>query len=103
MSEKIAIIGMGNMGSAIAEQLGKHEEYEVIGIGHGDDLSQIDKVDTIIIAVKPQSFDELATDLRQHIDNHLVISVMAGVRTRRIAESLGASEVGRAMPTLGIG
>ncbi len=104
MSEKIAIIGMGNMGSAIKLQLEAQEGYEVIGIGHGDDLSQINAVDTVIIAVKPQSFDELAAELNTYMDNHLVLSVMAGVRTRRIADALGikAEDVGRAMPTLGV-
>jgi pyrroline-5-carboxylate reductase len=62
----VAIIGLGNMGSAIQRLLQKN--FEVIGIDrqHGT-LKDVAKTDIIILAVKPQSFAELAQELSQYI------------------------------------
>ncbi len=53
----------------------------------------------IILAVKPQDFDELADILRTNMrSNNLVISIMAGVTMKYITQKLGTGKIVRAMP-----
>ncbi len=95
--EKIAIVGMGTMGRAIRESLAG--DYQVTGIGRGDAMSGIIGVDAVILAVKPQQFKaEVAEALGLYVGNQLFISIMAGVKTRRLRQLLGTNRVVRAMP-----
>jgi len=96
----VAIIGLGTMGSAIARSLGG--SYAVIGLDQGDDLGRAQAADIVIIAVKPQSFEELSQSLRPHVENQTVLSIMAGVGVGQVAERLGAKHVFRLMPNLGL-
>lgn len=55
--------------------------------------------DLIILAVKPQDFDELAVTLKKMIrPHHIVISIMAGMTMKYIAEKTGHEKIVRAMP-----
>ncbi len=59
----------------------------------------------VMLAVKPQAFDEAARGFADAITaDHLVISIMAGLGTKRIAAALGAGRrrVIRVMPNLPI-
>src|SRR5260221_5807 len=97
----IAIIGLGNMGSAIQRLLQGH--LEVISIDRQyDTLKDVAKVDVIILAVKPQSFTELAQELRQYVGEQVVLSIMAGVPIDAIANALGVTKVVRTMPNLAL-
>jgi pyrroline-5-carboxylate reductase len=101
--EKIAIVGMGKIGTAIESRLVGN--YEVTTIGRQDDLSQVEAVDTVILAVKPQAFNEnggVADDLWMHVHDQLFLSVMAGVNTTRLRRRLGTDRVLRTMPNLAI-
>lgn len=115
---KIGIIGFGNMGSAIYESL--IEKYPIESIYACDrnldnlrDLrlkvnmlestSLISKVDVIIIAVKPQEFEEFAQEcLNSDISEKIVISIMAGVSMEKLQSVLGVTKVVRSMPNLAI-
>lgn len=56
------------------------------------------KANVLILAVKPQMFDEAAPALRGAVcDNTLVVSIMAGVPVSRMQQAIGGSIV-RAMP-----
>lgn len=60
----------------------------------------------VMISVTPQRFAEMAPSIRDAVSgDHLFISVMAGISTDRVAESLGGSNprVIRAMPNLPFG
>lgn len=60
---------------------------------------KINESDLIILAVKPQDFDELANELRKIPGrNNLLISIMAGVTIKHISQTLGTDKVVRAMP-----
>jgi pyrroline-5-carboxylate reductase len=89
--QRVAIIGMGTMGSAIQERMA--DTFDVVGIGHDDSLE---------VVVKPQSFAELSEELRLHIDKQLVLSVMAGISIRSLSDSLGTARVVRTMPNIGL-
>ncbi len=99
---RIAIVGCGNLGSAIAKAL---REYEVIAIRR--DLSKIKleceksskisdakKCDVVILTLKPQDFREMEMDFQDKI----VISFMAGVSVEELKRV--SKKVVRAMTTL---
>ena len=99
--KKVVIIGMGNMGLAIREQL--QDNFQVSGVGREGDLSLVHSADIVIIAVKPQSFPELSSVLRSHVhDGQVVISIMAGVTIRHLTDTLGIKRVVRTMPNLAL-
>ena len=55
----------------------------------------------ILLAVKPQHSNELFESIKEYMDNdHLVISIMAGVKISTIQDSLGINKIVRAMPNL---
>lgn len=97
---KVAIIGMGTMGSAIKKCL--KDDYEVIGIDINEDLKLVQRVKVIILAVKPQAFDELSKNLKPLLNDQEIISIMAGVKLEQISQKLGAKNTTRTMPNLGV-
>lgn len=117
MNKTIGIIGAGNMGSAFYKGLVKKfpedkificdrnkSKLENIGAkNHSTDINKIlKKADIIIIAVKPQSFDELISSVKVPIKEKLIISIMAGVSLSKLKKEIGAKKIIRSMPNLPI-
>jgi len=112
-AQKIGIIGYGNMGSAIAERIKKHYEVlvfekdaaktrDILDIKVANSLTELAaSVDTLIIAVKPQDFDEVLTELTNSVPGKLVISIAAGITTSYIEKKLKEARVVRVMPNIG--
>jgi pyrroline-5-carboxylate reductase len=116
MKTKIGIIGGGNMGSAIIG--GIHRCYDVSVCEQdqkrrdwlkrtyrgtsGDLASVVKKSQIIILAVKPQSFDDVLKQIRPFLTkNKLVVSIAAGITCRYIEKRLGTKiRVVRTMPNL---
>ncbi|MBU2541012.1 MAG: pyrroline-5-carboxylate reductase [Candidatus Omnitrophica bacterium] len=112
MQKGIGIIGFGNMGSAIAEQL--KDKYQIFVFDKDEnktrDLSSIyvsrdidsllARVDTVILAVKPQDFDALVSKIKDLLANKLVVSIAAGISTEYIQKELGKVRIIRSMPNL---
>lgn len=108
----IGIIGYGNMGSAIAQQL--KSEYQVWAfdkdrsktknlpdIKIAKDLADlVEEVSTVILAVKPQDFDDVLKEIKNYIDARVIISIAAGISTNYIENKLGEVPVIRVMPNL---
>ena len=114
---KLAIVGAGKMGGAVLtgalragvlqkEQVGIYhpdanrleqlaQRYEVSALSD-DELHHAER---ILIAVKPQTFDEVAPLIAHRSASY--ISLMAGVAAETIARRVGSSRVVRAMPNLG--
>jgi pyrroline-5-carboxylate reductase len=116
---KIAILGCGNMGLAFARsflqyELVKKENLLLIekneerckmltktkeGIVVNTINQNISTYDLIILAVKPQDFDVLAHDLKGKLaENQIVLSIMAGIKIKKIQQLTGHQFVIRAMP-----
>ena len=115
---KIGFIGVGNMGYAIFSKLIEvvdkkdvlftdvnksrcQEIAESTGAVYVEDNYNLAKeADYIILAVKPQFFDEVLKDIKDAIDeSKVVLSIAAGVTIARIAEGLGGkARVVRSMP-----
>ncbi len=97
--KKLVIIGGGVMGSIFAKALAS--SCEVIVCDKGDDKSVCHGAEIILLAVKPQSFAEVAEELKGQLNEQIVISIMAGVTINKIKSVLGIKKVVRAMPNLG--
>lgn len=116
---KISIIGCGNMGMIYARAFIKYNivtkenlllaeknearkaELLQLSCGKVTVISDPDIAhsDIVIIAVKPQDFIALAADLKKVLQpQNLIISIMAGMKTARIAKALNHTNIIRAMP-----
>ena len=90
---KIAIIGGGKMGSAIANAIG-----ECVVIEINDDFSDL-TADMIIFAVKPQVFNNVLPNYRGK--GKLYISIAAGITIAKMKALLGEdAHIIRTMPNL---
>ena len=121
---KIAIIGAGNIGKAIANGLvasGRFPAEEIIltrrRIHLLDDLKKqgfiiekdnrkaVSQSKVIIIAVEPQQVNAVVAEIAPELkpDRHIVISVVTGISTAQIVKQAGAGiAVVRAMPNTAI-
>jgi len=114
MAKSIGIIGFGNMGSAIAEQI--KTKYAVLvfdkdaskvkglsGIKVAQGVKDLaDKAEVVLLAIKPQDFGAILKEIKNSAKDKLVISIAAGISTSRIEKALEKARVVRAMPNIGI-
>lgn len=111
--KKIGIIGFGNMGQAIAGRINNKyavsvfdkDKHKIIGlknINSVNDLgSLVKQSEVIILAVKPQDFDSLLSEIKNYISGQLIITIAAGVTTQYIRDRLGVDiSLIRVMPNL---
>ncbi|MEM6805709.1 MAG: pyrroline-5-carboxylate reductase [Bacteroidota bacterium] len=118
---KVLIIGAGNMGmtygqsfinssildrsdlyvlernqekAAHIQAISSHEQEADAG-------EFIRDMDLIILSVKPQDFTALAKAIRPYLrPDHLIMSIMAGIKISGIERELGLKKIVRAMPNL---
>jgi len=124
MERHIAILGAGNIGSAIARGLvaGKVSQpaditltrrrvellSEFVDRGYHverDNIAALAKANIVILAVEPQQLAGLCEEIRESLDveQHLVLSVVSGASLSQLHELLGANiEIIRAMPNTAI-
>ena len=116
---RIAIVGIGNLGAAIAERLLKagfeRQSLSLITRGSARSLeacrklgvkpANMDEVATatlVVLAVKPQDVGEVGGAVRRFLNtDSTILSVMAGIPCDYLKSLLGHSSIVRAMPTLG--
>jgi pyrroline-5-carboxylate reductase len=113
LRKKIGIVGLGNMGLAIAERIksnynvfvfdkDKEKTKNISGIGvAGDALGLVNKSEVIILAVKPQDFDSVLNEIQDVVKDKLIISIAAGITTGYIEKFLPDARVIRIMPNIG--
>ena len=89
----IGVIGYGNMGSAIGQRLksgyqiwvfdqdqGKTQNLSDIKIA--DSLTDlVNRVNAVILAVKPQDFDTVLGTIKNYSNDKLIISIAAGIKS----------------------
>lgn len=112
LRKKIGIIGYGNMGSVIAERIRRkyfvvvfdkdnNKTQNLIGIQIANNVSDlVNRVDVVILAVKPQDLNAVLNGIKDNLKNKLVISIAAGIATDDIEKVLGNIKIIRAMPNL---
>lgn len=109
----LGIIGFGNMGSCIGQRI-KSKDFEIwvfdkdktktanlSGIQAAENnIDLVKKVDTIILAVKPQDFNTTLNEIKENAKDKLIISIAAGITTGYIEKYLVKVRVIRAMPNM---
>ncbi|TNE96557.1 MAG: pyrroline-5-carboxylate reductase, partial [Deltaproteobacteria bacterium] len=116
MIKSLGVLGCGNMASALvkgiwnqkkelsvscftpsktrAELLAKDVQGKVL-----DSLAELPSHDVWMIGCKPQQFEELAKEIKGKLSpDSIVISIMAGIPTSKIADRLSIEKVVRVMP-----
>ena len=119
---KIAIIGTGNLGSSIAKGLIKNKSFTslylsdrntaAVNIFSDEDYVTVTsnnplavaESDIVIFALQPKHIDAVLRSVKSKItDNHVIMSVAAGVDTERIENILGVDkQIIRIMPNTAI-
>lgn len=120
MNNHITIIGGGNLGTAIAEGLadaGKNYKITITRrrpelIKHleprgicvlSDNVQALKDSEVVILAVKPHQIDQVLEELKPHLKNQIVISVVTGKTLIQLNNELGETmPVFRAMPNTAI-
>lgn len=116
---RVGCIGGGSMGEALvsawlARELVQPAEVTVSDVTDArrehmsstygaivtsDNAAAVHEADVVLLAVKPQDFSDVAAGLKGKLpDSATVLSIMAGVPMRRIADELGHAAVVRVMP-----
>lgn len=116
-NKTIGIIGLGNMGGAIANCSGriyptigfdvdkkKCKKIKNLGIKIAkNNCELVNRSDIIILAIKPQEMGNLLEEIRSFLTgNKLIISVAAGISTEYIERIIGKVRVIRIMPNIAI-
>lgn len=116
MKTKLAIVGCGNMASAIVLGLAKKSKAfdfvtytptqtraknlaQAVGGKAAKEIKELQPCEYFLIACKPQQYDEMAAQLKiaMHAEAK-IISVVTGISTPHIQKTLGVTQVARAMP-----
>jgi len=119
---KIAIIGTGNLGSSIAKGLIKNKSFTSLYLSDRNTAAvnvfsdekyvtvtsnnplAVAESDIVIFALQPKHIDAVLQSVKSKItDNHVIMSVAAGVDTARIENILGTDKkIIRIMPNTAI-
>ncbi len=119
MSYKIAIIGVGNMGGALAKAVAGNlkdstvfifdkvfeRERDLIKNGCIATAKAIDackKADVVIIAVKPNIIPLVIDEIKDYLKDKLLISIAAGIKTDYYENLLPEQRFVRAMPNMAV-
>jgi pyrroline-5-carboxylate reductase len=126
MSIELGVIGGGVMGEAILSRLisgGTYQATQIVvssstqqrrellqqkyGVSVTDENTLVATAPILLLAIKPQIFDRVITELSQPISTQLVISILAGVKLNKLELAFPSQPVVRAMPntpaTIGAG
>ena len=122
---KILLVGCGKMGGSLLEGIVKsHDNFNLIDVvdpvindsyksnfkknktNFYSDIKELkDSItyDSIIIATKPNNYVEILEDLKNHItvnEEILIISILAGIKIKKIENIIGSVPIIRAMPNI---
>lgn len=112
---KIAVIGAGTIGSAVAKALAKN--YEVIATRRriekikwleeygieitSDNRTAAKAADVVILAVKPNKIKKVLEEIREDIEGKIVISLAAAISLEAL-KGLANAKFVRAMPNIAV-
>ena len=117
--QNIALIGCGNMAHAILSGVtstGFISSHQILALSHHktkdrkfakqhkirfiDDVKTLlQKTSIILLAVKPKSMNDVLTQIKPHLKNHLIMTVAAGLQVQHYQKHLHSKiKLVRAMP-----
>jgi len=115
---RVGVIGVGQIGSAIAKvlaQTGKYsvtasrrmiekvKELEKYGVRLTRDNREVASgSDVVFIAVKPYKVVEVLKEIADLLENKLLISVAAAIPVKRLVEAAPKAKIVRAMPNVAL-
>ena len=115
---QIAIIGCGNMGTALARRLSQthtlflydrhaeraqHLAREGHGTACGEMREALTSADVVILAVKPQNMQEAASSMGSDLrDNQILVSLLAGTPIAAFRHHFPVASIVRMMPNLAL-
>lgn len=119
MSYKIAVIGLGNMGGALAKAIAQNLEGSSVFIYDKDfdkenalikygciatakAVNACKKADIVIIAVKPNIVPIVIDEIKDELSGKLLISVAAGIKTETYEKMIPEQRFIRAMPNMAV-
>ena len=112
---EVGFIGAGNMGGALAAAACKRVDPERViiadrdeqktaalsakcGCAVGDNATVVGQSRFVFLAVKPQMLSAVAAELKPLMGNVVLVSMLAGVTTERLAREFGDLPIIRIMP-----
>ncbi len=116
MQKNLAILGTGKMGRILTTGLYRaHAPFNFFlynqtrekaeALAHDVqgtallEMNQLAKIDVILIACRPQQFNQLALELKPMLKgDELIVSIMAAIPTRTLSDKLGVTKIVRMMP-----
>ena len=104
ITEKLYAPNRVIVGDPVADRLKLFADQFGVDVAENN-LEVVSESKSILLAIKPQAFTEIAAPLRSAVtDEHLLISIMAGMSTAKIAAAFPgiATRVVRVMPNLPI-
>lgn len=84
---------------SFAEKLDKYKSFSTVKVSE-DDYSLIADYDFIILAVRPQSVEEIFSFIKPYLKKQFLISLLAGTSVEKIKLLSGLNSIGRIMPNL---
>lgn len=115
---RVWMIGCGNMGGAMLRQwiasgalaadavevVNRGDRALPVGVRQARDLPDGPLPDAVVLAMKPQQLDEVATRFADRLAGvPVLVSILAGVEEAALAHRFRADAVVRAMPNLPVG
>ncbi len=117
----ILLIGAGNMGAAFLPSLIQQFDTNKVYVVDADELKLnnlqqkfglknistnpldfLNKVEFVLLAVKPQSLEGLCGQVGDKLEDKTLISIMAGVSMSKIQKLTGCNKIIRSMPNLAV-
>ncbi len=119
MSYKIAVIGLGNMGGALAKAIAGNLEGSSVFIFDKDfdkenslikygciatatAINACKKANIVILAVKPDVVPDVINEIKDNLKDKLLISIAAGIKTETYENMLPNQRFVRAMPNMAV-
>jgi pyrroline-5-carboxylate reductase len=107
---KVAIIGCGKIGGAIAKRLEKehelflfdHHEKKLKGTWTKSAKEAATKGEVVFLCVKPQDLERAAKEIGTALRGKILVSPLAGVDTVRLSNHFPGADIVRIMPNIAI-
>ena len=115
---RLSFIGSGNMATALAESIlnkgiadviimsdKNPERLSVLRKRDGikvttDNLYAVENSDIVFLSVKPQQIHTVLMEIKTKINNHIVVSIAAGISINYLQSILGERKIIRVMPNI---